>query len=332
MAATNREVWQLGTVVETRAVATDIRRIVVEVSNPVPAQPGSHVDVAVHVDGQRDTRSYSVVSSPDGGRRLVISVLRAPNSRGGSVFMHSLTVGETIELTQPLQNFPLRVGARGYLLLAGGIGITAVAEMARVLHHLGADYTFVYVGRSRPAMAYLDELQELHGDRLVVHVDDEGTSLDAAKLVETVDHDTELYVCGPIRLMDAVRRCWADADLPPSNLRYETFGNSGWFEADEFIVRIPRLQVETRVGTHQSMLQALESAGVEMMSDCRKGECGLCEVKLLAVDGVVDHRDVFYSARQREANRRMCCCVSRVSRVPATALAGETPVVTIDVS
>jgi len=332
MAATNREVWQVGTVVETRAVAKDIRRIVVEVSNPVPAQPGSHVDVAVHTDGRRDTRSYSVVGSSDGGRRLVISVLRAPNSRGGSVFMHSLTVGESVELTQPLQNFPLRVGAPGYLLLAGGIGVTAVAEMARVLQDLGAHYTFVYVGRSRQAMAYVAELQERHGDRLVVHVDDEGTSLDAAKLVETVGRDTELYVCGPIRLMDAVRRCWADADLPPSNLRYETFGNSGWFEADEFIVRIPRLQVEARVGAHQSMLQALEGAGVDVMSDCRKGECGLCEVKLIEVDGVVDHRDVFYSARQREANRRMCCCVSRVTRIPESVLAGDTPVVTIDVS
>jgi len=332
MAATNREVWQLGTVVETRAVATDIRRIVVEVTNPVSAQPGSHVDVAVHVDGRRDTRSYSIVGSSDEGRQLVISVLRAPNSRGGSVFMHSLTVGESIELTQPLQNFPLRVGAPGYLLLAGGIGITAVTEMARVLHHLGADYTFVYAGRSRQAMAYLSELQELHGERLVIHVDAEGTSLDAAKLVATVDHDTELYVCGPIRLMDAVRRCWADAELPTANLRYETFGNSGWFDPEEFIVRIPRLQVETRVGTHQSMLQALEGAGVDMMSDCRKGECGLCEVKLLGIDGVVDHRDVFYSARQREVNRRMCCCVSRITRAPATAVADETPVVTIDVS
>lgn len=328
MAATNKEVWQLGTVVEARDIATGIRRIVVEVSNPVAAQPGSHVDVVVQVDGRRDTRSYSVIESHDGGTHLAISVLRAPNSRGGSVFMHSLTVGDSVELTQPLQNFPLRVGAPRYLLLAGGIGITAVAEMARVLHHLRADYTFVYVGRSRPAMAYLPQLQELHGDSMVVHVDDEGTSLDAAKLVETVDHDTELYVCGPIRLMDAVRRCWADAGLPPSNLRYETFGNSGWFDAEEFIVRIPRLQVETRVGTHQSMLQALEGAGVDMMSDCRKGECGLCEVRLLGVDGVVDHRDVFYSARQRDANRRMCCCVSRVIQ----AAAGETPVVTIDVS
>ena len=69
-------------------------------------------------------------------------------------------------MTQPLQNFPLRVGAPRYVLLAGGIGITAVAEMARVLRHVGADYTLVYVGRGRDRMAYVVELAELHGDRL----------------------------------------------------------------------------------------------------------------------------------------------------------------------
>ena len=81
-------------------------------------------------------------------------------------------------MTQPLQNFPLRVGAPRYVLLAGGIGITAVTEMARVLRHVGADYTLVYVGRSRERMAYVAELTELHGDRLVLHVDAEGTPLD----------------------------------------------------------------------------------------------------------------------------------------------------------
>ena len=88
--------------------------------------------------------------------------------------------------------------------------------MARVLRGVGADYTLVYVGRSRERMAYVDELAELHGDRLVVHVDAEQTPLDVADLVGSVDRHplggvTELYMCGPIRLMDAVRREWEAA-------------------------------------------------------------------------------------------------------------------------
>ncbi len=60
------------------------------------------------------------------------------------------------------------------------------------------------------------------------------------------------------------------------------------------------------------MLEALESAGADMMFDCRKGECGLCEVRVLHLDGDIDHRDVFYSERQKDARGKICCCVSRV--------------------
>ena len=45
--------------------------------------------------------------------------------------MHALKPGDTLEITQPLQNFPLRVGAARYVLLAGGIGITAIVEHGR---------------------------------------------------------------------------------------------------------------------------------------------------------------------------------------------------------
>ncbi|MBF4571857.1 oxidoreductase [Herbiconiux sp. VKM Ac-1786] len=337
MAATNVEVWQHASVVAIDQVAIDIQRIVLEPQLPKRAEPGSHVDLKVVIDGEQDKRSYSIVESSDDGTRLTITVFKAPASRGGSVYMHGLAVGDRLEITQPLQNFPLRIGAKRYVLLAGGIGVTALVNMARTLKDARADYTLVYAGRSREAMAYLEPLREEHGENLVVHVDDEDTSLQVPALLAGLDVHTELYMCGPIRLMDAVRRQWTDSGLSYPNLRYETFGNSGWFDPEEFVVRIPRLGVEATIPTGRSMLEALESAGVDMMFDCRKGECGLCEVRVLELDGTIDHRDVFYSERQQNAATKMCCCVSRVIRtVPADGRerpAGHSlPVVTIDVS
>jgi vanillate O-demethylase ferredoxin subunit len=336
MAASNIEVWQLGTVVEVQKIATDIQRVVLEPSLPRKADPGSHIDVMVRIDGTEDRRSYSIVESSEDGTRLVISVLKAPLSRGGSVFIHSLQPGDELEITQPLQNFPLRVGAGRYILLAGGIGITAMINMARVLRNIRAEYTFVYAGRNRAAMAYLAELQELHGENLVVHVDGEGSPLDVSSLVASATEDTELYMCGPIRLMDAVRRTWTERGLSYPNLRYETFGNSGWHDPEEFVVKVPRLGLEVPVGKGRSMLEALEDAGADMMFDCRKGECGLCEVRVLNLEGTIDHRDVFYSARQKNATEKMACCVSRAVTSP-TGLASKASVsgpavVTIEVS
>jgi vanillate O-demethylase ferredoxin subunit len=289
------------------------------------------------IGGEEQKRSYSVVESSEDGSRLAISVFKSPVSRGGSVFMHTLQVGDTLRITQPLQNFPLRVGAQRYVLLAGGIGVTAIMNMARVLRNVKADYTFIYAARNRAAMAYLSELQQLHGENLVVHVDDEDGILDVPGLVAGLDLDTELYMCGPIRLMDAVRRAWTERELSLPNLRYETFGNSGWYDPEEFLVRIPRLGVEARVGQGRSMLEALEDAGVDMMFDCRKGECGLCEVRILGLEGGIDHRDVFYSERQQKAAEKMCCCVSRAVTSPTGSRADADPsrgpaVVTIEVS
>ena len=60
------------------------------------------------------------------------------------------------------------------------------------------------------------------------------------------------------------------------------------------------------------MLEALEAAGIEMIFDCRRGECGLCALTILKVDGIVDHRDVFFSDSEKAENAKLCTCVSRV--------------------
>ena len=129
-----------------------------------------------------------------------------------------------------------------------------------------------------------------------------------------------MYMCGPIGLMDAVRQAWADHGLPEPNLRYETFGNSGRYDAEDFVVRIPRLGVETVVGSGESMLDALERSGVDAMYDCRKGECGLCQVDVLDHDGELDHRDVFLV---RQAEIRIAQDLSRAS--PESPAASRLP-------
>ncbi|MGF0310287.1 PDR/VanB family oxidoreductase [Rhodococcus sp. IEGM1428] len=307
----NKINWQRGTILAVEPAAEHIAKIVIGTEEPHRVVPGSHVDIRIDTGS---VRSYSVVSGASDGRSITLGVHLSPTSRGGSHFMHTLVPGDDLAVTAPLQNFPLRIGAPRYVLLAGGIGITAIAAMAAALRRIGADYRLHYVGRSRKGMAFLPDLVATHGNRLSLHVDDEGTGLDVSAVVADVDQSAELYMCGPIRLMDAVRRAWIDRDLPLPNLRYETFGNSGWFEAQEFIVNIPRLGIETTVAEGDSLLDALERAGVDMMFDCRKGECGLCQVDILDVRGSVDHRDVFFSELQKDACRKMCSCVSRVAK------------------
>ncbi|WP_311210724.1 MULTISPECIES: PDR/VanB family oxidoreductase [unclassified Aeromicrobium] len=315
MSSDPRPVFAPARVVSTSPATDRIQRITLQRPPSRKAAPGTHVDVRVRTPKGEDVRSYSVVESNADGSLLTVSVMRAQASRGGSVFMHGLVEGDELACTQPLQNFELRPGAHRYVLLAGGVGITAVIEMGRVLHRLGQDYRFVYVGRSRAQMAYLDELAALHGDRLEVHADDEGSALDVEALVAGLPEQgrTEVYMCGPIRLMDAVRRSWLAHGRPVADLRYETFGSSGWFEPEAFEVEIPELGLRTVVEPDSSLLESLAAAGADMMYDCRKGECGLCEVRIGALQGRVDHRDVFLSDDEKSTDATLCICVSRVA-------------------
>ncbi len=313
MGATSHKRWGPARVVEVRDAAQHVMKVVLEPERPNgPAAPGTHIDIGVFLHGRADVRSYSVVGSDPAGRRIVLGVQLARESRGGSRYMHALQPGQQVTITQPLQNFPLNYGRPAYVLAAGGIGITALVGMGRALRERGADYRFVYGARSRSLMAFVDELVVEHGDRLDLRIDDEGSGLDVDELVDGCPDGAELYVCGPVPMLDAIKARWAQASRPPAGLRFETFGSSGRFVPEPFEVRIPRLDLATTVGPDVSLLEALEATGADMMFDCRRGECGLCQVKVLDVDGLIDHRDVFLSAEQHALGDRLQCCVSRV--------------------
>jgi vanillate O-demethylase ferredoxin subunit len=113
-------------------------------------------------------------------------------------------------------------------------------------------------------------------------------------------------------MLEDAKRAWRDSGRPIDQLRFETFGNSGRRPQVAFTAHIPRLGKAISVGVNQSLLEALEAAGVDMIYDCRRGECGLCALPILSVDGELDHRDVFFSEAEKAANAKLCTCVSRV--------------------
>ncbi len=331
MSATSQRRWSTATVADVSDCADSIRRIALRFPAPVIGQiEGSHLDVDVRIGESTEVRSYSVAARGTDSHTVVLGVHLSPHSRGGSTYMHSLVPGSRIRATQPLTSFPFSRSPGNVRFLAGGIGVTALMSMAEAVKNRmvlgGNDYRFTYVGRHRKAMAFVDDLQELHGDSLTIHTSEEGGRLDLTRFVDECPEATVLYVCGPVGMLDAVRSAWSAAGRPPGALRYETFGTAGRHPTAEFVVRVPKQGLSVTVKSNESMLEALEAIGAEMMFDCRRGECGLCQVDICAVEGIVDHRDVFFSGQQQQANKRLCTCVTRI----ASADDGAVPTVTVD--
>jgi len=304
--------WQRATLASTRDVTPTIRLFEFEPAGRVPAwTPGSHVRVRVVVDGRTEVRCYSLIDDGSMDGRLRVAVKLSTNGLGGSRAMWALKPGDVVEMSEPDNHFKLGLGAPSYTLVAGGVGITPLLGMARFLARSGWPLRFFYAVRSREEAAFADLLQSWLGEAVHLWVEDESGRLDFAKLVEPIAAEGELYFCGPIAMLEAVRKIWEAADRPMSLLRYESFATSGHYANQSFTAVLPRFGREIQVTAQQTLLSALEEAGIEVLSDCRRGECGLCTVDILSCDAPVDHRDVFFSEEQKAGNRKLCACVSR---------------------
>jgi ferredoxin-NADP reductase len=270
--------------------------------------PGSHLQMEVLVNGKPQLRSYSLVGQPD-GVHYRIAVKRLDEGRGGSLAMWSLVPGDRLRIGAPQNHFPLDLQAPAYLLVAGGIGVTPMVLMAQALAARGAAVRMLYGARSAGELAYGQELQGSLGGAVQTFVEQR---IDFDAEVAALAPGTQMYVCGPVPMLDAARHAWERAGRPPADLRYETFGSSGRFAPQAFRVHVPRHALDIVVPADCSLLDALEQAGVQTLSDCKRGECGLCAMDVLAVQGEVDHRDVYLSDAEKQANKRICACVSRV--------------------
>jgi ferredoxin-NADP reductase len=306
------ETWTTAHVRSVRDITPTIRLFELVPADGTPAQIplGGHLNVAVMIGERADTRSYSLIgpAMPDAYR---IAVKRSPDSRGGSAYMWSLKEGSQLTISSPRSHFDIDFGRPDYLVIAGGIGITPLVGMVHALARNGARLRMAYCARRRDELAFADELRDVLGDRLQTFVSADGERLNVRTALSALAAGGIAAVCGPLPLLDAARRIWRELGRAPADLRFETFGSSGGLAAEPFRLRIADSGREIVVPESQSILDALEDAGIGVISDCRRGECGVCALNIVAVDGRVDHRDVFFSDHQKQENRKLCACVSR---------------------
>jgi vanillate O-demethylase ferredoxin subunit len=309
--------WAEARVEATRELSATVREFTLHPAAGVaPWSVGSHLRVRLSADGQDLLRSYSLVGLPqesvrDGVYR--IAVKRVDPSRGGSRCMWRLSAGAVLRIAGPDNHFELPLAAPATLLVAGGIGITPMLGMALTLARRPGALRMLYAARSPEELVYADRLREALGARLATFTDAEGTRIDLDAEIAALPPGAQMLVCGPAPLLQAAQSAWQRAGRPTAALRFETFGSGGLKGAEPFWVQVGGPQAtRIEVPADRSLLQVLAEHGIDTMSDCERGECGLCVVDVLALEGEIDHRDVFFSAEEKCANRRLCACVSRV--------------------
>jgi ferredoxin-NADP reductase len=313
-------------VVEILELAPGIRSLTLarEDGQALPGwDAGSHLDLHLP-DG--DVRSYSLVNSdPDllataNPYRYRLGVRLEQSSKGGSAYVHGLQQGQSVTASLPKNHFPLEACAGETVLVAGGIGITPIISMAAELVARRRPLRVVYAGRNRSNLALLDELERLCAAQLTAHCDDASGIYSISALMASMQSSASLYVCGPVPMIDAAIDTARALDWKAGRLHFELFTPPAPIKGDAgFDVVLAQSNRRIRVAAHQTILEALIDAGETPLSDCRRGDCGLCQVAVL--EGVPDHRDYYLSDHERQSNSVMQICVSR----------STTPVLVLDI-
>jgi len=288
---------------------------------------GQYLSLKATVDGARITRPYSISSAPfealgrDGFYEITIRQVER-----GFFTDHvwsSWAVGTPVQSSSPVGCFyhePLRDTGK-IVGLAGGSGITPFRSMAReiVFGDLDAELLLLYGSSDAEDIAFYDELQELEsqssGRVRIVHVlSSEGASREGceqgfitAELIERVAdvENSSFFACGPELMYQFLEGELAKLDLPRRRVRREVWGEltdvvgQPGFPSEaagrtfEIKVKMNGVSKEIPAQAQETVLVAMERAGLAAPSLCRSGECGFCRSLLLGGDVFVapDHDD-----------------------------------------
>jgi ferredoxin-NADP reductase len=271
-----------------------------------PWRPGAHLDVTLP-SGR--LRQYSLCGDPAATDHYRIAVRLIADGGGGSREMHGLRPGSSLVVRGPRNAFPF-IAVERYLFVAGGIGITPILPMVRDAAARGADWQFVYTGRTRASMPFLDEIATLDAARVHVRPDDEVGAPDGAGILAAAPVGAALYCCGPPPLVAAIR-----AEVPAeqiSTLHYERFSPPPVVGGEPFEIVLARTGEVLPVAGDETALHAIRAVRPSVAYSCQQGFCGTCPVTLLSGD--VSHSDRCLTDADRA--HAMAICVSRgVGRV-----------------
>lgn len=270
---------------------------------------GSHIDLDL---AEFRTRSYSLIDwhrSEEPISSYTIAVQREDDGRGGSKAMHALEQGQAIAVSNPTNDFELKAFEGPVLLLAGGIGVTPLISMATELTARKIPFAFHYSGRSKPLMGFTERLEKVFPNQLSIHCDDQNP-LDLNALMQIQSNDTQIYICGPKGMIEAAKNAAITAKLPKQNVHIELFTAPDAKSDDvPFEVEIHNTGDVYTVPAGRTIIDVLEEAGIDVMFDCQRGDCGICQTNVIS--GIPDHRDVVLSESDKTAGKIMQICVSR---------------------
>jgi ferredoxin-NADP reductase len=285
---------------------------------PFDYLPGQFLTVIVQTDGKPVKRSYTIASSPTQHDYVEITV---KHKEGGEVsgFLHTgVREGDLLDLSAPSGSFTFTGReCKCILLIGGGVGITPLMSVLRYLTDRSwpGDIYLLYSCRTPQDIIFREELEYLQRRHPNLHVviaisRPEGTDWKGPTGRITKDLISQsvpdlasryVHICGPVPLMEAVKKMLAELGVPKERIKTEAFGPALGKPEPTVPQAAPPVGVEEKAARvalptvtfsrsdksaplppDKPILDVADEIGVEIDNSCRVGTCGTCRVKLLS--------------------------------------------------
>lgn len=279
-------------------------------------RPGQYIGIGVEIEGRFHWRSYSLSSPPQReGRSVSISVKAMPGGFLSAHLVSGLAPGTIVRLAAPHRDFVLPDPPPDTMLsLVGGSGITPVISMLRTLDRREAmpDIDLVYSARHMDDMMFRNELNALAAKHANLRLHERFTDVGGMFTPDQLDgvrgdwQSRQTWACGPAPMLDAVVEHYEAAGIS-DRLHLERFSlDLAGSDASGGMVTFGSTGKTVEVDGATTLLEAGESAGVNLLFGCRMDICHICTVPLTS--GRV--RDLRTGDEHDKQNEYIQTCIS----------------------
>lgn len=287
---------QWATVKEIITHNYDTKTFVFELTSPVFFRAGQYVAVRAKVGDSLVARPYAISSSPLQGLQKTLAVTVKKVGFFSGYLYDSAKVGDKMEIGDPSGEFYYEsiTDTPHILAIAGGSGITPFYSLAQSIADgtENCTMTLLYGAKTAKDLVFKAELDKLASDKIkVVYIlsdekadDCEHGFITKELIGKYATNDLTTMVCGSNGMYKFIDKELADFGVNMAKVKHEpNCVGTRDIESKTYniTVHINDKVYKVKANNQETILIALERAGLQVPSKCRAGGCGFCHSKLV---------------------------------------------------
>lgn len=275
--------------------------------------PGQYIDLESEIDGEKIRRSYSICSLSEGQISIGVKFIENGKMSG---FLKKVNPGDNLSVSTPKGNFTCAGNESHIVCFAAGSGITPIIS---ILNFSKAKKQLFFSNKSLENTMFRNELFEMNDvvkNYYFTQVNEENHKfgrLNKEAIIEEIKADLNIlkadtfFLCGPYEMVKEIKEALNMFGVSESKIKHELFEsviketpkNISVFSGNSQIsVTLDGEVVEFEIkDAKKTILEGIESKGMDAPYSCRGGVCCSCKAKVL--DGSVNMK-VNYSLTDEE--------------------------------